>query len=218
MPAGVDLPEPNTVLTVRRSGCGRLVRYTEDRRSTMTRAARMRLTIGLAFGAALLALTGCGQAAGGGATDSTLDWAGQALESIGFSTTDVTDPATATPSPSPDGRKAPNKPRIVARHKLIRFAFGGKALHGEAVVQTDEGTKTVVVQRGTVTAADATSVTVKSSDGFTLTWTFGDPVKIIKDRAQASPAVLTVGTTVGVAGERTGSTTTARLVVVPATK
>ena len=30
-------------------------------------------------------------------------------------------------------------------------------------MQTDEGLKTVVVQRGTVTAASATSITVKSS-------------------------------------------------------
>jgi ABC-type transport system substrate-binding protein len=184
----------------------------------MTRAARMRLTIGLALGVALLALAGCGRAVGSGATDSTLDWAGQALESIGFSSADVTDPATPTAAPSPDGKKAPNKPRIIARHKLIRFAFGKKALHGEAVVQTDDGTKTVVVQRGTVTAADATSITVKSSDGFTLTWTIGDPIKVVKDKTQASPSALTVGTTVGVAGERTGSTTTARLVVVPATQ
>jgi hypothetical protein len=182
----------------------------------MTRAARMRLTIGLALSAALLALAGCGRAAGSGATDSTLDWAGQALQSIGFSTEDVAQPATPTATPSPDGKKAPNKARIIARHKLIRFAFGQKALHAEAVVQTDDGTKTVVVQRGTVTAADATTVTVKSADGFTLTWTFGDPIKVIKDRAPASPSALTVGTTVGVAGERTGTATTARLVVVPA--
>ena len=188
----------------------------------MTRAARMRLTIGLAFGVALLALAGCGRAAGSGATDSTLDWAGQALESIGFTAEDVAEPATPAASPSPtaapnaDGKKAGNRPRIITRHKLVRFAFGKKALHGEAVVQTDDGTKTVDVQRGTVTAVDATSMTVKSADGFTLTWTFGDPINVIKDRAQASPKALTVGTTVGVAGERTGNTTTARLIVVPA--
>ena len=184
----------------------------------MTGAARMRLAIGLAFGAALLALAGCGRAAGTEATDSALNWDGQALESIGFSTQDVagSDGATvtATQSPAPGSRQ---KGRIITRHKLVRFAFGKRALHGEAVVQTDEGTKTVVVQRGTVTAVDATTLTVKSADGFTLTWTFGDPVRVIKDRVQSSPSALTVGTNVGVAGERTGSTTTARLVVVPGT-
>jgi hypothetical protein len=178
----------------------------------------MRFTIGLACGVAMLALAGCGGSTGNAATDSTLDWAGQALQSIGFSTDDIAEPATlaASPSPTGDAKKAPNRPRIITRHKLVQFAFGRRALHGEAVVQTDDGTKTVDVQRGTVTAVDATSMTVKSADGFTLTWTFGDGIKVVKDRAQASTSALTVGTTVGVAGERTGNTTTAALVVIPA--
>jgi hypothetical protein len=184
----------------------------------MTGTARVRLAIGLAVGVALLALAGCGRSAGTEATDTALSWDAQALQSIGFTTEDLADPVTAvTPSPTP-GKQAQNKGRIITRHKLVRFAFGKKALHGEAVVQTDEGTKTVVVQRGTITAVDATTVTVKSADGFTLTWTLGDPVKVVKDRAKAAPSALTVGATVGVAGERTGGTTTARLVVVPGTK
>ena len=184
----------------------------------MTGTARVRLTIGLAFGVALLALAGCARSTGSEATDTTLSWDAQALESIGFTTGDLTDPVTTvTQSPAP-GRQAQGKNRIITRHKLIRFAFGKRALHGEAVVQTDEGTKTVVVQRGTVTAVDATSVTVKSSDGFTLTWTLGDQVKIVKDGAQVAPSALATGATVGVAGEKTGTTTTARLVVVPRSK
>jgi len=184
----------------------------------MTGTARVRLAIGLAFGVALLALAGCARSAGSEATDTTLSWDAQALQSIGFTSEDLTDPVTTvTQSPIP-GKQAQGKNRIITRHKLVRFAFGKRALHGEAVVQTDEGTKTVVVQRGTVTAVDATTVTVKSADGFTLTWTFGDQVRVVKDRAQSSPSALTVGTNVGVAGERTGSTTTARLVVVPVTK
>jgi hypothetical protein len=184
----------------------------------MTGTARVRLVIGLAFGVALLALAGCARSTGNEATDTTLSWDAQALESIGFTTEDLADPVTTvTQSPAP-GKQAQGKNRIITRHKLVRFAFGKRALHGEAVVQTDDGTKTVVVQRGTVTAVDATTVTVKSADGFTLTWTFGDAVKVIKDRAQAAPSALTVGTAVGVAGEKDGSTTTARLVVVPRTK
>ena len=184
----------------------------------MTGTARVRLAIGLAFGVGLLALAGCARSSGSQATDTTLAWDAQALESIGFTTEDLADPViTVTQSPA-GGKQAQGKNRIITRHKLVRFAFGKRALHGEAVVQTDEGTKTVVVQRGTITAVDATTVTVKSTDGFTLTWTFGDSVKVIKDRAQAAPSALTVGTTVGVAGEKDGSTTTARLIVVPRTK
>jgi hypothetical protein len=185
----------------------------------MRGAARVRLAVGIAFGAALLALAGCGHAGAAAATDSALGWEGQALQSIGFASQDVAGSdsatATATQSPGPGSRQ---KGRIITRHKLVRFAFGRNALHGEAVVQTEDGTKTVVVQRGTVTAVDASTLSVKSADGFTLTWSFGDDVKVIKDRAQSSPSALAVGTILGVAGDRTGGTTTARLVVVPATK
>jgi len=182
----------------------------------MTGTARFRLAIGLTLGAALLVLAGCGRTAGTEPTDTTMSWDAQALQAIGFTADDIADPVTTvTASPTP-GRANQGKNRIITRHKLIRFAFGKRVLHAEAVVQTDEGTKTVVVQRGTVTAVDATTVTVKSADGFTLTWTFGDQVKVIKDRAHSRPSALAVGTPVGVAGEKTDGTTTARLVVVPA--
>ena len=45
---------------------------------------------------------------------------------------------------------------------------GGPALHGEVIVPNSDGTfTTVLVQRGEVTAVSATSITVKSADGFT---------------------------------------------------
>jgi len=85
-------------------------------------------------------------------------------------------------------------------------------------VKTEDGTKTVVVQRGSVTAVDATSVTVKSTDGFTLTWKVGDPIKVVANKAKADMSAVTVGAEVGVAGAKDGGTTTARLIVVPQKK
>ena len=118
---------------------------------------------------------------------SDLSWDAQALQSIGFTTDELGSAGLATGPP----RRPRPAPKAAAgqplRHRLVRFGFGKNALHGEAVVQTDEGTKTVVVQRGAVTAVAATSVTVKSTDGFTLTWTFGDPIHVVKDRAEAAP-------------------------------
>jgi len=198
-----------------------LVVATDESEANMTTSARIRLAVGVALGVAVLALAGCGRFGGGTAADGTetsdLTWDQQALQSIGYSTDEVSTDApitAATPSPAAGGKLA----KIRGRHRLVRFAFGGKALHGEAVVQTDEGTKTVVVQRGTVTAIDATSMTVKSTDGFSLTWTFGNPVHVIQNKAPVPTSALTVGTTVGVAGARSGSTTTASLVVVPPKK
>ena len=146
----------------------------------------------------------------------------QALESIGFSPNELAlvssaqDDPTAAPSSSPGATKG-GKARNL-RHRLIKFGFGKNVLHAEGVVQTDEGTKTVVVQRGAVTAITSTSVTVKSSDGFTLTWSFGDPFTVVKGKARIEPSAVAVGTQVGIAGAKEGTATNARLMVVARTK
>ena len=82
-------------------------------------------------------------------------------------------------------------------------------------MQTDEGLKTVVVQRGTITAASPNSITVKSSDGYTVTWTVVDTTKVIVNRARSEISAVAVGAEVGVAGSKEGDATTARLIVVP---
>jgi hypothetical protein len=165
----------------------------------------------------LLGLTGCARGAGGesagpAADTSDLSWDAQALEQIGFNTADLS-AASADPSPSASPGKKDRRGALL-RHRRLRLAFGKKMLHGEAVVQTDEGTKTIVVQRGTVTAIDSTTITVKSADGFTLTWKFGDPLRVIESRKQIQPSAVAVGATVGVAGAKDGDTPVARLVVI----
>jgi hypothetical protein len=183
--------------------------------------ARVLLSIAAVAVVATLGLAACGrlagdQAAGTDTGSSDLDWDAQALQSLGFSTNDLTLAApqdvTAGPSASPGTRGGSDLRRL--RHRLIRFGFGKRLEHGEATVQTDDGTKTIVVQRGQVTSITATSVTVKSLDGFTLTWTFGNPFTVIKDHAKIQPSAVGVGATVGIAGARDGSETDARLMVV----
>jgi hypothetical protein len=80
-------------------------------------------------------------------------------------------------------------------------------------VQTDDGTRTIAVQRGTVTAIDDDSMTVESTDGFTLTWSFGEKLRVIERRKAVQPDDVDVGTEVGVAGAKDGDTATARLIV-----
>jgi len=171
--------------------------------------------------AALVGLTACDRGAAvespaGVVSDTAVSAETEALTALGFDTTGapiVTDPA---PAPSAGagapGAKASRAPRAGVRG--IRRYLRKNTLHGEFVVRTKDGTKTVDVQRGTVTAIDAKTVTVKSTDGFTLTWTFGSPIDVLEHRTTVQPSAVKVGTEIGVAGTKNGSTTSARLIVI----
>jgi hypothetical protein len=130
-----------------------------------------------------------------------------ALAAMGFDLGSAGIAPSAQASPSTVDKVRPG------RHKL-RVFLRRNILHGEVVVQTKDGPKTIVVQRGTVTAIDAKSITVKSTDGFVLTWTFGDPLHVLEHRTTIQPSQVAVGAVVGVAGAKDGDQTTARLVVI----
>jgi hypothetical protein len=146
---------------------------------------------------------------------------GQALAAMGFQTADLAparDPrpvASTDPSakPSPGAKRGDRVGPLRGRVFLRR-----NVLHGEAVVQTKDGVKTIAVQRGTVTAITDTSITVKSTDGFTQTWTFGSPINVIEHRTTVQPTAVKVGTEVGVAGPKENGGYTARLIVIPGAK
>jgi hypothetical protein len=164
--------------------------------------------------AGLLGLAACGRGSVVASpaevvSDTATSAEAQALTAVGFDTSGspVTDPVT-DPAPSPSTR-APGA-RVGAGRRLLRK----NTLHGEVVVQTKDGTKTVDVQRGTVTAIDDKTVTVKSADGFTLTWTFGNPIRVVERRTTVQPSAVKVGTEIGVAGAKDGDTTTARLITI----
>ncbi|GAA0523224.1 hypothetical protein Ade02nite_96400 [Paractinoplanes deccanensis] len=150
---------------------------------------RSRITVAIAgLGlAGLLALTGCGApAAAADVADETY-----ALTAVGMDAPE--------PSPSPS-EKAKGK------HKAARAYLRKNTLHGEIVVQGKDGTRTVVVQRGTVTATADGTLTVKSTDGFTQTWTEDENVTVRGD--------LKTGAEVGVAGRKEAGKPIAHLVVV----
>ncbi|HET8662444.1 MAG TPA: hypothetical protein VFM55_26125 [Micromonosporaceae bacterium] len=189
--------------------------------------------VGLAALAGMLAVLGvaaCGvgparQATGsGGVTDSievTADLPAEAmaLAAMGFDEADLV-AAGVGAAPAPSGRPEAG-PSGDARADGWRKRHGMRVflrrnvLHGEAVVQARDGTtRTVVVQRGTVTAVDDTTITVRSADGYTLTWTFGDPLHVVEHRTSIKPEELAAGAQVGVAGVREGDRVVARLVLV----
>lgn len=174
-----------------------------------------------------LGLTGCGAGRGSAqdVTDLTaaMEAEGQALTALGFEPVDMaplgsrdsrTDPS-ATPSGTADQAEPGERSR--KRHPMRAF-LRTNTLHGEIVVQTADGTRTIVVQRGTVTAIDDDSMTVRSTDGFTMTWTFGEKLRVIERRTTVQPEDVEVGAEVGVAGAKDGDGGTARLIVIPRAK
>lgn len=172
---------------------------------TRTRIALTLTTLSLT---GLLGLTACGVGVGPTSAPAAVaaDVADEAyaLTAVGMSTGLQADPA-----PSASDRETFGERRRAAR-KFLRK----NTLHGEITVQGKDGVKTVVVQRGTVTAVDATGVSVKSTDGFTQTWTFGDPLRVMQDRKAADVAAIKTGAEIGVAGKKEGDKSVARLIAI----
>lgn len=142
----------------------------------------------------LLLLPGC--AAPATAAADTSDEA-IALQQVGYDAPGATSAAGDAPARS-----------------ALRRQLRANTLHGEVAVQTKEGPKTIVVQRGEVTAVSGDELTVKSSDGFSLTWTFGDRLRVVQNRKQAEKSAVKTGGQIGVAGVKEGDVSRARLIVI----
>lgn len=89
--------------------------------------------------------------------------------------------AAASPAPTPTALPAPGNGKgwrgfrggmPGGPQRLVRGPFGGGLIHGQFTVpKSSGGYQTLDVQQGTVTAVSGTSVTLKSADGYTATYT-----------------------------------------------
>ncbi|HEY0534108.1 MAG TPA: hypothetical protein VGD29_21190 [Actinoplanes sp.] len=176
---------------------------------TRTRTALILPTLGLA---GVLGLAGCGAAA---PTPSDLADEATALAQVGFDTglQDTPTPSASGPASASADAKSQMGQREL-RRKAIRKYLRKNTLHGEVAVQTKDGTKTIVVQRGSVTAVSGGSLTVKSTDGYTLTWTLGGKATIVQDKKKVGTSALRTGEQIGVAGTKDGSADDARLIAI----
>jgi ABC-type transport system substrate-binding protein len=150
----------------------------------------------------LVGLAGCGRLAESAQLPADTSPEAVALASMGFDTAGL-DPAVAPSDHPVKGRRG------------LRVELRKNVLHGETVVQTKNGTQTIEVQRGQVTAVTASSVTIKSTDGFTETWTFGEKFTVVQKRAKVAASAIKSGAQIGIAGTKSGDTSTARLAVLP---
>jgi hypothetical protein len=183
-----------------------------------------RTRFGVAVATAVLGTVGALSLAACGPAQSAvaLSPEGQALAAMGYESADIqAEPAEGLPEPTDsqtpgagvDAKSGNGKRRVAAKVALRK-----NVLHGEATVQTKEGTKVVDVQRGTVTAIDDKSVTVKCSDGFSQTWTIGKSTHVVENKTAAQLSEVKAGTEIGIAGAKDAGTVTARLIVIPRKK
>ena len=94
--------------------------------------------------------------------------------------------------------------------------FGMNAIHSESTVKKSDGTYQVDrhPRSGAVTAVSATSITLKSDDGFTATYVVDSSTKV-RDTTNKVIGDITVGETVQVVATKTDSADTATTVGVP---
>jgi hypothetical protein len=113
-------------------------------------------------------------------------------------------PGVALADPTPSGQ--------TNQHEML-----SGVLHGEGIVQTKNGPVRVAMQNGTATAATETSLTVRSADGYTKTWTLAKNVKVFDKRQSLQPDALQAGTEVAVGGPITVNGGTATPAATPRT-
>ncbi len=119
-----------------------------------------------------------------------------------------TAPSASSPSTSAKPSAGPNASAKGQRghHRGLQ----ARALHGEATVGGKKKTRVIDFQRGAVTKADSTSVTVKSVDGFSATYVVDTQTKVRKEKKEAAIADVKAGDRVRVVAVKDGSTVTAK--------
>jgi hypothetical protein len=127
---------------------------------------------------------------------------------------------TPTPTPPPTASASPTaSPSTRAERKAERRADGirprpllRRALHGEVTLAGKQH-RVVAFQRGPIEAIEASSVTVRSEDGFTETYLIDDETKVRKGQGVDVPrSDLKPGDRVYVVALEDGSTLTAKRV------
>jgi len=114
--------------------------------------------------------------------------------------------AMAQPSPTPEPT-APATAPPPSKHGDMHGDMLKGVLHGEGIVQTTNGPVRVAMQKGEATRVSTTSVTVRSSDGYTRVWRLDDSTKVYGPQHTAQPGALQVGANVAIAGTAPAATT-----------
>lgn len=93
--------------------------------------------------------------------------------------------------------------------------FLGRIEHGEFTARSKNGAQVLDVQRGTATAVDGQSLTVKSADGFSDTYTVDPQTKVRKDRKSSTIDQVAINDRVTVFAQKNGGTGVAKRIADP---
>jgi hypothetical protein len=108
--------------------------------------------------------------------------------------------AFAQPSPTPVAPGTDSGSTETSAGPADGHGMLSGVLHGEGLVQTKKGPVRVAMQNGEATALTQTSVTVRSSDGYTRTWVLDKNVKVYDKRHTLQPGALRAGADLAIAG------------------
>ena len=144
-----------------------------------------------------------------------LGWlvAGVLLVSAGGAALAAQDATTTTRAPAVGADKVRPRAGVLGHGGAWRHGLGRRVLHGEVTVQTQDGTKTIVMARGEVTALSGDAITVKSSDGVETSFRIDGDTRFGFRNEPDPTAELKVGEDAFVAGEKSGDRAVARRVV-----
>jgi hypothetical protein len=127
----------------------------------------------------------------------------------GIAAADPTTSPTPTPTSTPTAKDKPadkHRGALPARRALL-----ARALHGEATLAGKQH-RVVAFQRGVVQQVSATSLTVKSEDGFTATYVLNADTKVHKQGDKSTISAIKTGDHLRVLALKDGSTLTAKVV------
>jgi hypothetical protein len=148
--------------------------------------------------------------AGGIAVGLALGGAGLAYAAGGGSSTS-TPSASGTSSTTAPANDRPDHPFKGGRFGIGALGLGNRIVHGTITVRSGSGYKTVDVQNGQVTSVSSSSVTVKSSDGYTKTYAV-IPATIVNSQAGGISSVAKDDEVYVISTPQNGTDTAANIV------
>ncbi|WP_239329229.1 hypothetical protein [Frankia sp. CiP3] len=95
-----------------------------------------------------------------------------------------------------------------------RAWLADKGVHGEFVARTADGFKTFEVQKGTVTAVSGSSLTVRSDDGYTVSYSVTDSTIVRRGKNKVDISTVKAGEKIVIGARVDGQTRTALRVIV----